>query len=85
MDDPLKYPNVIGEQVNGIIESATRAERRALDCVNWGAVSAESVRIKAVVVVTEASPHADDFREWVKEKLKSRGWNVDNVEIITEW
>lgn len=73
-------------------EAVREAEKAGIgDAVNWAAVTVNDVSFVVdeegetwfEVYITEASPDAYEFRRFVEDYLRARGY--ESVEVITEW
>jgi len=79
----------IKQDVNEIIKSLYNKSGKKIKAnfknepINWGDLRCFAVEEKYVVYISEASPNATEFKNYIKNELEKKGYK--NVEIITEW
>ena len=85
----------IKEEINNIIKSlylkSGKANRKKLieadlddEPINWGDLKCYEVKETTLYIafIDEASPTAYKFRDYIKEEMAEKGYEV---EVITEW
>jgi hypothetical protein len=87
----MKETEIIQDEINNIIKSFYKKNGKVkkevvkafnYEPINWGNFKCVGVEKKYVVYTEEASAHCENLKEYLRQELKKKGYDV---EIVTEW
>ena len=89
-----KEESKIQNDINAIIESfytkdgKVKANAKYMfknEPINWGYLGCNNAKLKYVAYISEASPTCWNFIKHVKQELKKKEYNLNDIEVILEW